>query len=156
MNVSAALPGNSGNTLYFVLPLPNGQALVTGGATQVYMPVGSPNPAWAPTITTVPTNLTRGTSYAISGTQFNGRSQAASVGDELTASTNYPLLRLVNTATGHVSYARTHGHSTMAVATGSATVGTNFDVPASTEVGAATLVVVANGIASAPVAVTVN
>jgi hypothetical protein len=65
-------------------------------------------------------------------------------------------VRLVNTATGHVFYARTHAHSTMAVATGSATVSTNFDVPASAEVGAASLVVIANGIASTPVAVTIN
>jgi hypothetical protein len=42
------------------------------------------------------------------------------------------------------------------VATGSASVSTQFDVPASAEVGASTLVVVANGIASAPVAVTVK
>jgi hypothetical protein len=156
LGVGGALPNGGGTTLYFVLPLPNGQALITGGATQVYTPGGSPNPAWAPTITTAPSNLTRGTSYGISGTQFNGRSQAASVGDELTASTNYPLVRLVNTATGHVFYARTHGHSTMAVATGSMTVSTNFDVPASAEVGAASLVVIANGIASTPVAVTIN
>lgn len=156
MPVSAALPGNGGNTLYFILPLPNGQALVTGGATQVYTPSGAPNAAWAPTITSVPASLVRGTSHAISGTQFNGRSQAASVGDELTASTNYPLVRLTSTGTGHVFYARTHGHSTMAVATGSAIVSTNFDVPATAEAGAATLVVVANGIASQAVAVTIN
>jgi hypothetical protein len=156
MSASAALPSNGGNTLYFILPLPNGQALVTGGATQVFTPSGSPDAAWAPTISSVPASLVRGTSYAISGTQFNGRSQAASVGDELTASTNYPLVRITNTATGHVFYARTHGHSTMAVATGNAIVGTNFDVPATAEAGAATLVVVANGIASAPVAVAIN
>ena len=59
-------------------------------------------------------------------------------------------------ATGHVFYARTHDHSTMGVATGSATVSTNFDVPATMESGASTLEVVANGIPSAPVSVTVK
>jgi hypothetical protein len=44
----------------------------------------------------------------------------------------------------------------MAVATGAATVSTHFDVSAATETGASTLVVVANGIPSAAVSVTVN
>ena len=44
--------------------------------------------------------------------------------------TNYPLVRITNNSTHHVFYARTHDHSTMGVATGSATVSTNFDVPA--------------------------
>jgi hypothetical protein len=37
-----------------------------------------------------------------------------------------------------------------------ATVSTNFDVPAGIETGASSLVVVANGIPSAPVAITVQ
>jgi hypothetical protein len=44
----------------------------------------------------------------------------------------------------------------MGVATGTAIVSTNFDVPASMETGASSLVVVANGIPSPPVSVTVN
>jgi hypothetical protein len=44
----------------------------------------------------------------------------------------------------------------MGVATGSTPVTTNFDVPANAEVGPSTLVVVANGIASAGIAVTVG
>jgi hypothetical protein len=53
-------------------------------------------------------------------------------------------------------YTRTHDHSTMAVATGSKTVSTNFDVPSSLETAASTLEVVANGIPSAAVSVTVQ
>ena len=53
-------------------------------------------------------------------------------------------------------YARTHDHSTMGVATGTATVSTNFDVPGLIETGASTLQVVANGIPSAAVAITVE
>jgi hypothetical protein len=154
--VTGALSTNGGSRAYIVLPLPNGQALVTGGVTQVYAGNGSANPAWAPTITVAPTTVTRGSTYAISGTQFNGLSQAAAVGDELNSATNYPLVRITNTASGHLVYARTHGHSTMGVATGSALVSTQFDVPANTETGASSLVVVANGIASAPADVTVN
>ena len=156
LTVTGALPTYGGTTQYFVLPLPNGQALVTGGVTQVYAGNGSADPAWAPTITVAPTALTRGSTYAISGTQFNGLSQAAAVGDELSAATNYPLVRITNAASGHVVYARTHDHSTMGVATGSTLVSTRFDVPELTEPGASSLVVVANGIASAPVNVSVN
>jgi len=44
----------------------------------------------------------------------------------------------------------------MAVATGSRIVSTNFDVPSTMETGASTLEVVANGIPSVAVSVTVN
>ena len=134
--------------------LPTGQVLV--GGTEVYNPAGTYQAAWAPTIKTVATSVTRGSTYKISGTQFNGLSQAAAFGDEFETATNYPLVRITNTSTGHVFYAKTHDHSTMGVATGSAIVSTNFDVPATMETGASTLEVVANGIPSAPVSITVN
>ena len=156
MSVTGALPANGGNTAYFVLPLPDGRALVTGGVTQVYSVKGSANPTWAPVIAAAPAIVARGSTYVVSGTQFNGLSQAAVFGDELNAATNYPLMRIINTASGHVVYARTHDHSSMGVATGSAIVSTSFDVPADTETGASSLVVVANGIASAPASVMVN
>jgi hypothetical protein len=63
---------------------------------------------------------------------------------------------ITNTGTGHVVYAKTHDHSTMGVATGKTTVSTNFDVPATIETGASTLTVIANGIPSAPVDITVQ
>ncbi len=154
MSVTGALPKNS---RYFVLPLPNGQMLVTGGGvTAVYTDNGSANPAWAPTIIVSPATVQPGMTYTLSGTQLNGLSQAAAYGDELNVATNYPLVRITNAASGHVFYAHTHDHSTMAVATGSKIVSTSFDVPPGTEAGASSLTVVANGIASAPVSVTVN
>ena len=64
-------------------------------------------------------------------------------------------MRIANNATGHVFYCRTHNHSTMGIATGSTPVSTQFDVPSSIETGPSTLVVVANGIASQPWALTV-
>ena len=70
--------------------------------------------------------------------------------------TNYPLVRITNVATGHVFYARTHDHSTMAIATGNAIVSTTFDVPAAAETGASNISVVANGIASKPKSVTLQ
>lgn len=137
-----------------LMMLPNGQVLV--GGYEVYTPAGTYQQAWAPTIKSVPTTVARGTTYKITGTQFNGLSQANSFGDEYQTATNYPLVRITNTSTGHVFYAKTHNHSTMGVATGAAVVSTNFDVPASMETGASSLVVVANGIPSKPVSITVN
>lgn len=153
-------PGAQNAGSAFLLPLPSGQVLVLtpslGIRARLYNPLGSPQAAWAPTIAAVPTILTRGQTFTLTGTQLNGLSEAANVGDELTAATNYPLVRLTNAATGHVVYARTHNHSSMGVATGALPVSTRFDVPAGAEPGPATLVVIANGIASAPVSVTVT
>jgi hypothetical protein len=154
----AAQNSPSGAPAVFLLPLPSGQTLVlvSGFAARLYTPAGAPNPAWAPTITAAPSTVTRGSTYVISGTQFNGLSQGAAYGDELNSSVNFPLVRITNTASGHVVYARTHNHSTMAVATGGTTVSTKFDVPAGAETGPSTLTVIAVGLASAPVNVTVN
>ncbi|HWA91324.1 MAG TPA: hypothetical protein VG889_14905 [Rhizomicrobium sp.] len=137
-----------------LMVLPTGEILVGGFA--VYKGTGTYRASWAPTVTDFPATVTRGSSYQIAGTQFNGLSQANSFGDEDETQTNYPLVRITNNATGHVFYARTHDHSTMGVATGAATVSTHFDVAATTETGASKLEVVANGIPSAPVAITVN
>jgi hypothetical protein len=143
----------SGSSL---LVLPTGEVIVGGDTVQLYTSAGQPAPSWAPTISVFPASVLRGSSYAISGTQFNGLSQAAAFGDEEQAATNYPLVRITNQSTGHVFYARTHDHSTMAVATGSAVVSTNFDVPSGMETGASSLEIVANGIASPSVRLTVN
>jgi hypothetical protein len=140
-----------------LLPLPSGQVLISGTAVELFTPDAdpAPDPAWAPTISNAPARIAPGGRYAITGTQFNGLSQAQALGDELQAPTNYPLVRIVHRASGHVAYARTHDHSSMGVATGSLVVSTTFDVPAGIELGPSDLYVVANGIASAPVPVDV-
>jgi hypothetical protein len=99
----------------------------------------------------VPGAVSRGKTYTVAGTQFNGLSQGGSYGDDFQDATNFPLVRLVNAATGHVFYCRTHNHSTMAVATGNKRVSTQFDVPANADKGLSQLFVVANGIHSSPV-----
>jgi len=144
-----------------MLVLPTGQVLwaIADGLTidvEIYKPAGKANRAWAPTITSAPSSIVRGSSYSISGTQFNGLSAGADYGDDAQMASNYPLVRITNDATGHVFYARTHDHSTMAVATGSLPVSTNFDVPANMETGPSHLKVVAVGIASDGVPVTVQ
>jgi len=137
-----------------LLALPTGEIIV--GGSSLYTSSGTFSPSWAPTIATFPSTVVRGSTFSISGTQFNGLSQAAAFGDEFETATNYPLVRITNISTGHVFYARTHDHSTMGVATGSAIVSTNFDVPSGAETGASTLEVVANGIPSTKVNITVN
>jgi hypothetical protein len=79
-----------------------------------------------------------------------------SYGDDAQQATNYPLVRATNVATGVISYWSTSYHSTMAVATGSAIVTTTFTVPSTLTLGTYQLCVVANGIASDPVSVTVD
>lgn len=139
--------------------LPSGEALFVAfdqGATQdvaVYSNGGAPQTAWRPAISASPATIVPGsTNNAVSGTLFNGLTQGSAYGDDSQSFTNYPLVRITNTASGHVFYARTHNHSRMGVeALGSTEViSTQFDVPASIELGACTLVVVANGIASQP------
>ncbi len=155
-------PPRAGSDASYVgrmLVLPTGQILFTDGSTsvEVYTASGTYQSAWQPTITSFPSTVTvSSTNNAISGKQLNGLSQGAMYGDDAQMATNYPLVRIKNNSTGHVFYAKTHTHSTMGVATGSATVSTQFDVPANTETGASTLVVVANGIPSNAVNITVQ
>lgn len=153
-------PPNAANDPSFVghlLVLPTGQIMFTDFSTDVEIltTAGTYQSSWQPTITSSPATLTPGTTYSITGTQFNGLSQGAAYGDDFQDATNYPLVKLVHNSTGYVYYAKTHGHSTMAVATGSTSVSTNFDVPASMPPGACKLYVIANGIPSAPAACSV-
>jgi hypothetical protein len=156
-----APPQASSDATYFtsLLVLPTGQVLLVdfSATVQIYTPASSPtyNPAWAPTISSVPSTISSGATFQISGTQFNGLNQGSAFGDEAQNATNYPLVRIANLASGHVRYARTHDHSTMGVATGTAPVFTYFDVPPDVELGASTVQVVANGIPSQAVTVTV-
>ena len=156
--VSAPPHAVSDETFYTrLLPLPSGQVLYSDNYSniQIYTPSGQANPAWSPAVTSAPGAVTPGQTYTATGTQFNGLSQAAAYGDDVQDATNFPIISITNNATGHVFYCRTHGHSTMAIATGKTPVSTQFDVPGFTEAGPSTLVVIANGIASSPWPLTV-
>jgi len=140
-----------------MLILPTGQIFFADGTrdVEIYTPIGNPNPAWAPTIHSFPSQISPGGSYSLSGTQLNGLSQGAAYGDDAQSASNYPLVRITNRASGHVFFARTHDHSTMSVAPGKRSL-THFDVPTNIETGTSDLVVVTNGIASTAVTVTVQ
>jgi len=147
----------SGSYYYNFLVLPNGQILSSDFSRhlEVYTPAKKAAAAWAPVIYNAPSSVTAGTSYKIAGSQFSGRSQGAYYGDDAQMATNYPIVKIQNVATGDVVYGRTTGFSTMSVAPNTL-ASANFTIPANTETGASTLSVVANGISSQPVSVTVQ
>jgi hypothetical protein len=136
------------------LLLPTGEVMLNG--QEVYKTTGSLQNAWRPTITRAPISVAAGGSYEIFGTLFNGLSQANAFGDEFQVSTNFPLVRITNSKTGDVTYATTHNFSSTGVATGARIVSTWFNVPKTIETGNSTLEVVANGIPSRSVPVTVG
>jgi hypothetical protein len=137
--------------------LPTGQVLFTdfSGTVEIYTANGSPCAGCAPKIKSVSTTLTHGSKgNRISGTQFNGLTQGAYYGDDNQSATNFPIVRITD-STGAVVYCRTHGWLG-GVAQGTTLNTTAFDIPASIHTGTASLVVVANGIASAARTVTIN
>jgi hypothetical protein len=139
------------------LLLPSGEVLYSNQSNTVSIlaSVGGAQAGWAPTITNCPNSLILGHTYQIFGTQFNGLSQACSYGDDAQMATNYPIVRLEDSS-NNIYYLRTENHSTMAVATGNATVSTFVSVPTDIPTGEYNLFVVANGIPSAPFAVSVG
>jgi hypothetical protein len=122
---------------------------------EIYTPSGSPCAGCAPTIKFVNSTLTHGSkNNLIGGTQFNGLTQGAFYGDDNQSASNFPIVRITDAA-GNVVYCRTH-NAAGGVATGAKLVSAKFDIPSTIATGSASLVVVANGIASAPVTVTIN
>jgi hypothetical protein len=143
-----------------LLLLPNGDILFCreddSSFYAYHSDAATPQDSFRPVIQACPTTLAPGTTIQISGMQFNGLSQAVAYGDDCTTATNYPLVRIVNNQTKRVRYCRTHDHTSMGVATGTAVITTNVDIPSDLDLGDASLFVVANGIASQPFAVTVS
>ena len=135
-----------------MLALPNGQVLYNDGSNQmeVYTAGGTAKRAWKPSIRTLSaTSLAPGGTYSLSGKQLAGLDPGAAYGDDVQDNTNFPLVRITNNSTGVVTYARTHDWSSVSVAPGTSS-STQFTLPNTTPAGKSKLVVVANGIASAP------
>lgn len=153
-----------------LLLLPTGQVLWVredDSAFYAFTETGQPQGTFRPAITASPPTIAPGTTVEISGTQFNGLSQAVGYGDDYAAATNYPLVRITNRRSGVVRYCRTANHTTtpagsstpvpsMGVATQGAVVTTQVTIPADIEPGDSDLVVVANGIASTPAATVIQ
>jgi hypothetical protein len=141
-----------------MLALPNGQVLFNDGSSdmEVYTAGGTPQASWRPSITSLSsTTLAPGSTYSLSGKQLAGLDPGATYGDDVQDNTNFPLVRITNSATGAVTYARTSNWTTVSVAPGTRS-STRFTLPPGTPTGKSTLVVVANGIASSPTTVWIS
>jgi hypothetical protein len=146
-------PGLSNeNAVYLtMLVLPTGQVLLTNelGQMQVYTPSGGPVEWWRPTISGVQANANG--SFTLTGTELNGISEGASAGDDWQMATNYPIVQLTDSS-GHIFYARTFNWSSTSVTPGNIPRTVNFQLPAGLPAGNYSLSVIANGIASHPIA----
>jgi hypothetical protein len=141
---------------YNFLVLPTGQIFMTdfSNIAELYNPTGTAAAGWAATVNSVSSSLSPGNTYSLGGLQINGLSQGAAYGDDAQASTNYPIIKIANNASGHVFYARTLNSNTTSIALGAAAT-TNFQLEG-LEQGPSTLSVLANGIASPGVALNVQ
>ncbi|MFZ3342674.1 MAG: choice-of-anchor D domain-containing protein [Terriglobales bacterium] len=150
-------PGDSSYVGHLMM-LPTGQIMFTdfSGTVEIYTPAAGTVSGVAPTISSVGTTLNSpSTNNALSGAQLNGLSENNAYGDDYQGATNYPLVRLVQvSAPNNVYYATTHDETTHSIAPGTAN-STLFDMPTGMASGDYSLSVVANGIASAPVTVSV-
>jgi hypothetical protein len=166
-------PANNGCPTYStrLLLLPNGDVMFAredNSSFFAYTPASTaPQNSFRPVIQVSPATIAVGSTVQISGFQFNGLSQAVAYGDDSQTPTNYPLVTITNTGSGHIRFCRTFNHTTtdaagnpvasMGVATGmKQLITTNVMLPTDIEPGASTLTVIANGIPSAPVAVTIT
>jgi hypothetical protein len=150
--LTTILNGNEGAFATRMLVLPNGQLLLsTSSFSQnrlwVYTPIGAPQSSWRPIVDLV-VNNNNGT-FTLTGRQLNGISEGSCYGDDVENSTNYPIVRITDSA-GNVFYARSFNWSNTGVATGNTPVSVNFVLPSGLAPGPLTLVVIANGIPSLP------
>ncbi len=142
-----------------LMVLPTGQILWSSdvGDVQVYTPKKcNPVKNAKPKIKKVSASLAVGSSNnSLKGFNLNGVTFGGYYGDDAQMSTNYPLVRITNSTSHHVCYARTHDHSRMGLNTAAAGT-TKFDIPNTCELGDSTLEVVVNGVASAAKVVTLH
>jgi MYXO-CTERM domain-containing protein len=152
ITLSAGSPAPSVAYTCRMLVLPTGQVILsTGSAGYLYTPNVTPDPTWKPTIAMLV--LKSAGVYELSGTQLHGFSEGAAYGDDAEMSTNFPLVRFE--AGGNVTYARTFGWAPAVIGLGTTKQTTQFKLPTLTD-GNYNLVVVANGIASDPLAVKIS
>jgi hypothetical protein len=144
-------PGGSIKTqaeLTSMLVLPTGQVLyadISDSQLWVYTPGGSPANSWKPTIKSIAKESNGG--YLLTGTKLNGMSEGAAPGDDVSNSTNFPIVRFT-ASNGDVYYARSFNWSNTGVQTGSTPVTTEFVLPPAIPTGSYKLQLIASGIAS--------
>lgn len=126
------------------LVLPTGQIIVTCGQLDyIYTPVGAPNDAWRPTVTSVTANADG--SYTLNGTQLSGMVTTGE--DDMTMAENYPIVYLKD-ANNNVFYCRSFNFSSMIPATPGEAQTADFTLPANLPHGRYSLYVSAVGVSS--------
>jgi hypothetical protein len=166
-----AAEANNSSYQHFFLVLPTGEVMMTdqGGTMEIYTPAPGISPNAVPRIIAAPEligtgpeaptgstiTMYRGRTYTLPVYRMNGINEGAYYGDDAQMSTAFPLVRVTNMASTHVSYFRTYAHSNRSISPDSSGT-TKIDVPAGAELGETQLVVVANGIASDPITVNVK
>ena len=150
--------GVTENTAPFVtsmLDLPDGTVLFIDGqgttSLYVYSSGGAPLAAGTPAISSITENADG--SYHLTGVGLNGITGGAAYGDDWQMDTSYPLVRLTNNISGNVYYARTYQWSSTTIQNPNP-VTTEFTLPPNLPAGTYSLVVTANGNASAPITFT--
>ena len=144
------------------LLLPTGQVLFTSeeagkmSLLTLDAALAAYDPSWQPTITSCPSSVAVGHHYKLTGTQFNGLSQACAYGDDAQMATNFPIVQLTDIASGAIAYVRSFDFSTLGIATGAAVHSTLIDIPPSLPTGSYELRVIANGIPSDPLTVAIS
>jgi hypothetical protein len=138
-----------------MLMLPTGQLMFSDGSNQawIYTPDGSASLPLRPVINGIVYN--GGGLFTLTGKQLNGQSAGAAYGDDDQMDSNYPILRLTNSA-GNVYYCKTTNWSTTGVATGTTPETVNFTLNPSITAGNYTAIVSGAGIASLPYAVNIT
>lgn len=160
-NTFTRIVGPTGGTNFSAAPyytkmldLPDGSVLWNWGNPQmyVYKPTGAPVTSGKPVISNIVLNVDG--SYHLAGAGLNGISEGAAYGDDAQMASNFPLVRMTNSITGNVYYARTYNWSSTSVMTSNKPVSTEFMLPMGLPAGSYSLVAVANGISSDPLSFT--
>ncbi|HEX4263772.1 MAG TPA: putative Ig domain-containing protein [Verrucomicrobiae bacterium] len=138
---------NSAPFVHSMLCLPDGNLLFVGGQNSqslyIYTPDGTPLPQGQPIVNSITENADG--SFHMTGLGLNGISEGAAYGDDEQMSTAYPLVRMTNSVSGNVYYARTRNWNSTSVQTGSRVIATEFNLPQNLPSGNYSLVIVANG-----------
>jgi hypothetical protein len=144
-------------TDYMMLPLPNGEVMVTfNGQIEFYTATSEPESSWLPIINTISsTNLSPSTNYQISGKQLSGLTTGTHFGDEYENATNFPIVQIQNNKTQHISYARSFDFSSTSIRPNVPST-LQFTLDSQVENGASTLRVIASGFSSAPMDVIIS
>ena len=158
--LAAAYPGDLtqiGAYLTRMLVLPTGQVMFGVSSTTqlyIYTPDGTASPALRPVINNITYN--GGGNFTLTGRQLDGQSAGADYGDDVQMDSNYPILRMVNSA-GNVFYCRsTNWSAAGTVGSSTVTQTVNFTLNSSMPPGTYSAIVSGAGISSFPVSVSIT